>query len=220
MNLGDLVDIGTGGATLVALVAIAFGLLNCFFGYRIFKFMLGLYGFLLGAIAGFVIVGAVTEGQVLWLALGALIGGVVGAGLMVLLYFVGVFVVGAVAGAVLVSAIGTAFDMTMPPVVVIIVAVIVGIVALILQRAVIILSTAFSGSWAVVTGGASLIIGPDVPLLDLLSRPAAWQEADLPLFVFLAVWLVLGVAGTVVQFRTTKDKAARPPKPADDSGAR
>jgi hypothetical protein len=203
MNLPQL---GSGIVTVVTLVSIGLGLLNCFLGYRIFRFMLGVYGFVLGAIAGLVIAGLVTDPEGWGLVLPAFIGGVVGAGLMVLLYLVGVFVVGAAAGVLLVSAVGAGLDVTMPPAVVIIVAVVLGIVALILQKVVIVVATALSGAWAAVMGAVSLIVGREVSLMDLFVRPAAWQRAGLPLLAILLVWLVLAIAGAVVQFSTTKEK--------------
>ncbi len=203
MNLSTL---GSGVVTLVTLVSIGLGLLNCFLGYRIFKFMLGVYGFVLGAIAGLVLARLVTDLQGWGLVLPAFIGGVVGAGLMVLLYLVGVFVVGAAAGVLLVSAIGVGLDVTMPTAVVIIVAVAAGIIALILQKVVIVVSTALSGAWAAVMGGVSLFVGREVSLMDLFTRPAVWQRAGVPLLAILLVWLALGIAGAVVQFSTTKEK--------------
>jgi hypothetical protein len=210
----SLPELGSGATLVFGIVTVAVGLLNCFFGYRIFKFMVGLFGFALGAFAGALIAGAVTDGQLLWVALAALIGGMLGAGLMLLFYFVGVFVAGAAVGAVLVGAIGAGLDVTMPPVVVIIVAIVVGIIALILQRVVIILSTAFSGAWAAVMGGVWLAVGRDLSLVDLVGRPNAWQQADVPVAVVLIAWVVLGIVGTVVQFGTTEDKTA-PAPPAE-----
>ncbi len=216
MTPGDLVQIGGEASFLVALAAIAFGLLNCFFGYRLFKFMLGLYGLLLGALVGFIVASNVTGGQTLWLVLGAVAGGFVGAALMVLLYFVGVFIVGALAGVVLANAIGAAVGVDMPLLVVIVVAVVVGVVALVLQRVVLILATAFSGAWAAVAGSAALLAGESLSL-DLLGRPGTWEGADLSLLVFLAAWVGLGIAGAVVQFLTTRPKepatsGERPPE--------
>jgi hypothetical protein len=213
MNLGDLLDVGSGAAILIALVSIAFGLLNCFFGYRIFKVMLGIYGFLLGALVGALVAGGLAGGQTWVLLVGAIVGGIVGAALMVLLYLVGVFVVGALAGVLLANAVGAALGFTMPTWVVIILAVVVGIVALILQRAVLILATALSGAWAVVSGGASLLPGHSLSL-RLVSPSGSWKEEGLALSIMLAAWLVLGIVGALVQFRTTAEKEPTRPAPA------
>lgn len=212
MNPGDLVDLGSGATLVIALASIAFGLLNCFFGYRIFRVLLGVYGFVLGALVGAVVAGSVSAGQVWVLAIGAIVGGIVGAALMVLLYFVGVFAVGAVAGMLLANAIGVAVGIDVPTLVVIIVAGVVGIVALILQRVALVLATAFSGAWTAVAGVAALLAGESVSL-GLLGQPEGWTRVDLPLLVTLAAWLLLGVAGAVVQFQTTREQ--EPAAPAE-----
>lgn len=199
---------GTGSSTVIlaAMLSIAFGLLNCFFGYRLFKVLLGIYGFVLGATGGFALAGAVAEGQTLWLVVGMVVGGLVGAAVMVLLYFVGVFVVGAVAGALLASLIGAALNVNLPSAAILVVALAVGLIALALQRTVIILSTAFSGAWGVVSGLASLLTGRAALLLNPINRPGVWHKAGLPLLLVLFLWLVLGVVSAVVQFRTAPQK--------------
>ncbi len=206
MISGNWSGIGNSTAILAAMLSIAFGLLNCFFGYRLFKVLLGIYGFVLGAAGGFALAGSVTAGQTLWLLAGMVVGGLVGAAGMVLLYLLGVFVVGAVAGALLASLLGAALNVNLPPMVVLVVAIAVGGVALALQRTMIVLSTAFSGAWGVVGGMVSLLTGRAALLLNPLNRPGAWHRAGLPLLLVLLLWLALGIAGAAVQFRTTTEK--------------
>jgi hypothetical protein len=212
-------DLGSGGTVLVALLTIAFGLLNCFFGFRIFRFMLILWGLILGAYAGATVAGNLANGELLWIIIGGVLGAIIGAALMSLLYLVGVFVVGAAAGAVLANAIGVALGMDMPTLVVIIVAVAVGIIALILQRVVLILATAFSGSWAVISGVLSLLAGTSLTLTELYGEATQAGEAVAGVSpqLLLVFWLVLAVVGAVTQFAMTRaaPAAAPPPPPRD-----
>jgi hypothetical protein len=217
MNPGGLSVLGAGATAIAALISIALGLLNCFLGYRLFRFMLGVYGFVLGAALGVVLAGILAEGNLLVLVLAAVVCGLLGAGLMVALYFVGVFVVGAVAGALLASLVGAGLGIELPVLVTLVLAVVVGIVALFLQRVVIVLSTAFSGAWAVVSGGTSLLTGRSMALIDPFRHRLAWQRASWPLFVALLVWLVLGIVGAVVQFRTTGEEEAGMPRTASET---
>jgi hypothetical protein len=208
-------DLGTGGTVLVALLTIGFGLLNCFFGYRIFRFMLALWGLVLGAYVGATLAGNLTDGQLLWVIIGGVVGGIIGAALMSLLYLVGVFIVGAAAGVVLANAVGVAAGIDMPDLVVIIVAVVVGIIALILQRVVIILATAFIGSWAVVSGGLSLLVGASVTPTELYGDAAQAGEvaAGVPSLIVLIFWLVLAMVGAITQFAMTRERPVAPPPP-------
>ncbi|MBN1660551.1 MAG: DUF4203 domain-containing protein [Anaerolineae bacterium] len=198
-------DLTTGGL-LVALILIAFGLLNCLAGYRIFRLLLGLYGLILGVIVGATIAGNVTDGETVWVIVGAIAGGLVGAALFVLLYFVGVFLVGAAGGVSLVTFLGGMLSMEMPTLVILIVAIAVGIIALIVQRAVLILATAFSGAWLAVSGVAALMTGAEPAWVRLFRRAAGGEVNDYSLIV-LGAWLVLGVLGAVVQFVTTREGA-------------
>ena len=83
--------------TPAAVILLAGGLLACFAGYRIFRVVLGIYGFIGGALLASNIVG--TENT--WLMIGAALGGgLVGALILIAAYFVGVALIGAGLGAV------------------------------------------------------------------------------------------------------------------------
>src|SRR5687767_2471395 len=80
-----------------AAVLLVGGVVACFFGHRLFRVVLALFGFILGALAASSIMAASnTTGMVV----GALIGGLIGAGILYTAYFVGVALVGAGLGAV------------------------------------------------------------------------------------------------------------------------
>jgi len=205
MNPVDVPSISGGAALLISLVSIAFGLLNCFFGYRIFKVLMGAYGFVLGAMVGFAVAASAAEGQVLWLLLGAVVGGLVGAALMVVFYFVGVFVVGGLAGALLADTLGSLLGFSTPIVILIVVGIVAGIAALFFQRIALIIATSLSGAWAAVGGLFSLISGHDLALRQVFEQATTAQRAGIALWIVLAIWLALSIAGAAVQFRTTEE---------------
>src|SRR5579864_2879806 len=123
-----------------AVLLVLSGALACFAGYRLFKIVLAIYGFILGAsIASSVMGVSNATGQVA----AAVLGGVAGAVVLVLAYFVGIALVGAGLGA-LVAHVGWttlragAGD---PPVALVIVLAICGsIAAMVLQRWVIVVT--------------------------------------------------------------------------------
>lgn len=197
MDPGAIADLLRDYSVPVSVVALLVGLANCFLGYRIFRFVLGLVGFILGAAAGAMIGGYIGDGGELATIIGALVGGFIGAVLLVVLYFLGVFLFGAAVGAMLVGVIGSSLGYDMPVVAVIVGAVILGIVAVALQRVVIILGTALSGSWTAVVGGYALIQHQSLEI-DQFWTSVPWEEPLVPIIV----WLVLALAGAVVQFRS------------------
>lgn len=205
MDLGNLPIIGAGASILVPVLLIGFGLVNCLFGYRLFKLMLALWGFLLGVIVGATIANNLAEGQTLWLVVGAVVGGLLGAVLLRSLYMFGVFVVGGIAGALLANAGGGVLGMETPLVVIIVFAIVGGIAAAILQRVAIILATAILGAWAIVRGISLLLTGSDPLPAGVASMTASPQEIGLPLLVILILLAILGIVGIVIQFRTTDE---------------
>jgi hypothetical protein len=64
-----------------AILLIVGGLVACFVGYRLFKFVLGIFGFILGALAASSIWGA---SDTTYMVITALVGGLVGSVLLLL----------------------------------------------------------------------------------------------------------------------------------------
>ena len=81
-----------------AIVLILGGALACFAGYRLFRIVLGIYGFILGAMLASSIMGV---GNTIGMLVAAAIGGVVGSIVLVMAYFVGIALVGAGLGALI-----------------------------------------------------------------------------------------------------------------------
>lgn len=184
-----------GNLTLVALGAIALGLLQCFVGYRIFRVILGITGFILGGLlAGYFVYG-LTQSQLVAFVAGV-IGGLIGAGLMAGLYIVGVFLIGAIFGGVAVSALFAVGGGSAPAWLVLMVAIIAGVLAALIQKPMIVIATSFGGAWWAVTGIAA--IAGAVEMQGLGTFPAGLQSASPG---WLIGWFVLGVVGLIVQFR-------------------
>jgi hypothetical protein len=174
------------------------GVVQCFFGYRIFKFVLGFTGFILGGL----LAGAFAfsmSGQEVVSILAALVGGVVGAVMLVPLYFVGVFFVGALLGATLGAALLALADVTPGPVLLLISGVLVGAVALVFQKFLIIASTSFVGSWSVVTG-VTHFVSADI---DLMNPDLLLPSPDTRIYL-IVLWIGLALAGVLVQYRALR----------------
>jgi len=179
------------------------GAVACFAGYRLFRVVLAIYGFILGAMLGSSVMGITnTAGMVV----AALAGGIVGALLLVFAYFVAIALVGAGLGA-LVAHIGWGYVRPGdPPVAAVIALAILGVIGtMLLQRYVIIVATAFGGAWTMLVGGLALagdrvaarsVASGDVWILYPLT-PAPGEK-----WVPVA-WIALGVIGTAVQLGVT-----------------
>jgi hypothetical protein len=183
------------------------GAIACFAGYRLFKLVLAIYGFVIGAMLASSTMGVTnTTGMVL----AALVGGLAGALALVFAYFVGIGLVGAGLGA-LVAHLGWGYVRPgdPPPMALVGLAIVGAIVAMVLQRYVIVVATAFGGAWTMIVGWLALesarpnartpTMAADVWILYPMT-PAQGQR-----WVPIA-WLVLGSLGTAVQLGVTGRK--------------
>jgi Domain of unknown function (DUF4203) len=188
--------------TPAAIVLVVGGLLSCFAGYRIFRVVLGIYGFILGALLASSFMGT---DQTLWMVVAAIVGGLVGATILILAYFVGVALIGAGIGAFVANVIWASFGREPGVFAVILLAIVGALGALALQRYVIILSTAFGGAWTAIVGG--LALAGDRVAGQATARNDVWLAYPLNPAPgqrwVIFVWLALGLAGALVQLGVT-----------------
>ena len=195
------------GALLIIL-----GLLACFAGYRLFRLVLGVYGFILGALLASAFIGA---GSTWTLVLAAAAGGAAGALVLVVGYFVGVAIIGAGIGALAVNLAWKPLGGEPHWAVVLVVAAVGAIAAMSFQRYVIILATAFGGAWTMLVGAAALMSGPGARAASAGSDVwVVYPNYTGPngMWVYVA-WIAIALTGTYVQLHTaggkTKTKARK-----------
>jgi hypothetical protein len=183
------------------------GALACFAGYRLFKIVLGVYGFVIGAMLASSAMGVTnTTGMIAV----ALVGGICGALVLMFAYFIGIALVGAGLGAFVAHMAWSNVGSGDPPAVAVIVLSILGAIsAMFLQRFVIIVATAFGGAWTVIVGG--LAISGD-RAARVASAGSAWILYPAPPEMgqkwALAAWIALGLIGTGLQLAITGRKRA------------
>ena len=182
-------------------LSILVGALQCFFGYRLFQFILGLIGFLLGS-ALTIAIGSTFSQEVILVLLLGLVGGVIGAALMTALYYIGVFLIGSLLGGILGIALYAVAEINPDPAALLILAVISGVIALIFQKFMIIVSTGFGGAWIVVTGIAYFI----AQTVYLSNLEQTFRSGGSILYTILLCWLALGFMGVIVQYRSSPTK--------------
>ena len=185
-----------------AIILLVGGLLACFAGYRIFRVVLGIYGFILGALFASNVVGGEQSGAMMLAA--AIGGGLVGALLLIAAYFVGVALIGAGLGAGAANLIWAAFNREPHIVVVLVLAVIGALAALRLQRYVIVVATAFGGAQTVVVGAAALVGNRAAVSTAARAIYTVYPLNPMPDTVLdTAAAIVLGITGVAVQLMVT-----------------
>ena len=195
-------------ATPVAAVLVAGGLLACFAGYRLFRLVLGFFGFILGAM---VTTSTLGEAGTWTLVLATVVGGLVGATLMIAAYFVGVGLVGAGLAVLGLNVLWHLFGGDPPTVVLVIVAVLGALGALSVARFVVIFGTALAGSWTAIIGG--LALQGDQEALRAAAAGDVWVVYPLGpaggSWWLVAGWLGLSLVGVIVQMSTSRRRKRR-----------
>ena len=191
-----------------AAVLLAGGIVSCFFGYRLFRTVLAIFGFILGALAASSVFGVSDTGLML---IGAVVGGLLGAFLLIAAYFVGVALVGAGLGAVIANLAFSAGERD-PSVYVVVLCSIAGAVgATYLQRYFIIVGTAFGGAWTMIVGAMALV--GNRTALKAASSGEVWVAYPLNPAPgqrwVLGVWIVLSLIGAGVQLGITGGEKGR-----------
>ena len=195
--------------TPAAFVLTIGGLLSCFAGYRLFRAVLGLYGFILGA----ALVSSMSDPHTTWaLIVEGMVGGLVGALLMIAAYFVGVGLVGAGLAAVGLTSGWHFFAHADPPTLILVIVSVIGaLCALSIVRYVVIFGTALAGSWTLIVA-----LSGDAAAKRAASTGDVWILYPLdPLqgrWWVLGLWFVGALVGVVVQLATTQRKQARKAK--------
>ena len=136
-----------------AIILLGGGLLVCFVGYRLLRVVLAVYGFVFGAIIANLFLDELETWQVISGLVG---GGLLGTLALLAAYFVGVALLGAALGALIVKLIWSQLANEPHWAVVITAAGVGAFTALTLRRYVIIISTSFGGAWTALVGGLAL----------------------------------------------------------------
>jgi hypothetical protein len=189
-----------------AIVLLLGGAVACFAGYRFFRVVLAIYGFIFGAMLASSVMGISNH---LGMLIAALIGGILGAVLFTFAYYVSIGLIGAGMGAYLLHVVWDYAKRSEPPSVAVIIAAVAGaVIAMALQRYVIIISTAFSGAWTMIIAGLAIAGNRSA------ERAAASGNVWI-LYPFAQgqnqrwvpfVWVLLSLAGIAVQTGMTGRK--------------
>ena len=199
----------TAYATPAAVIFLIGGAMACFAGFRLFRWVLGINGFIIGALLA---TSAMSASSMWTLAIAAIVGGLIGAVLMIAAYFVGVAIVGAGVGAMAVH-LGWSLAHAEPPFWAVMIAAILGALgALAITRYMIIVGTAFGGAWMLIIGAAALF-GSKLGLAGTATAAKAgdtWIVYPLDpapgVWWMWMAWFALGVVGALVQLFTKGKK--------------
>jgi len=194
-------------ATYAAVTLAIGGVLACFAGYKLFRLVLGIFGFYLGALMTAQIMDLSSHGWALLLA--AVVGGLIGAGLMLAAYFVGVGLIGAGLAALGLNVAWGYIAGSEPPTLILVVVCVLGaLAALSIVRYVVVFGTALAGSWTLMIG--ALALRGDAAARQATSAGDVWILYPLEparRWWMIPLWLGVALAGDVIQLNTSTSKS-------------
>ncbi len=180
-------------------LAIAIGAIQCLYGYRGFKVVLVIVGFVLGYALAFTMIDGMFHHKYAAFFVG-MAAGVVTGSLINNVYLIGVFIVSALFGGAAALQLYAIAGQHPEPTVLFIFAVLAGLFALFFQKLMIILATALSGAWGVVAGIAWFATAAIDPV-SITSVQKIFRAGDAQGYIIVACWLVLGVIGVLFQYQ-------------------
>jgi hypothetical protein len=190
-----------------AIVLLLGGIVACFFGYRLFRIVLAIFGGILGALLASSIFGASDTAPMIG---AAVVGGLIGAGIFIAAYFVGVAIVGAGLGALVANLVLTAGERDPHVLAVVFAAVLGAVAAIYLQRYFIIVGTGFGGAWTLIVGAMALIGDRTAMAAAAGDVWVAYPLDPAPGRRWVpVVWVILGLIGVGVQMGVTGGEKGR-----------
>ncbi len=185
-----------------AIVLLVCGMMACVAGFRLLRYVLGAFGFIIGGLAASSLLGT---NEPAYLVGTFLLGGIAGAVIMVAASFIGVALVGAGVGAAALTLAWAQLSGDPHPYAVILASVAGAWLATWLQRYVTVVGTAFGGAWAMLVGG--LALSGDRAKLAAAAAGDVWvpypmHPAPGQAWVPWA-WVALGIAGLMMQLYIT-----------------
>jgi hypothetical protein len=187
--------------TVLAAAFAVVGLLYAFAGYLLLRFLVGLTGFVIAGTVSAVLVQFAVPGEPLVMLGAGLLGGLCGAFAMVFLIRMAIFLIGGAAVFLLAQPFFADRPEVWAPWAPVGIGLIGGILAVALERPILILATTILGGRLVVHGAVLLILGPSsAQYLELngTALPADW-------FV-LGAWGAVSLLGMILQFATTRTR--------------
>ncbi|MCC6611928.1 MAG: DUF4203 domain-containing protein [Anaerolineae bacterium] len=186
-------------ALLTGIILLAIGLIACFYGKRLYRVVLALFGFIAGYYAAWA---ALVQQSDVVQVVGAIIVGLVVAFVFWSLYKAAHVLFGAFLGLALGTVIANAFNLdgVVYLVVVVVLAIIGALIGISLADMMIRLATAFGGASQAVSGLAAIAaaLGISLPLVDPSHSSTVVHDTTAAIVTFVLV-IVLGILGYVYQ---------------------
>lgn len=193
---------------LVPLLITAFGVCCCFWGYGVFRFALVLLGFFTGIL--FVMkygVNIINDKNILIIV--AIATGIILGILVIVFYYAGIFLSGCVATLFIFNYIGMHFKVTENILIIIGICLAGGILSLIFQRLMIVITTAVIGSFSIINGIGFLIYNLKFGYSNFTKYFHAIEKSNDLYYLILFIVAILAICGIIFQLKMIPEEKRR-----------
>ena len=177
------------------------GVLYCFFGYGLFRFILGLTGFCLAGSVAAIFAGYLSQGHLLAMGISGVIGGICGAFALSLLYKTGVFCLGALGALVVAYSLLQGHPAGWAPWAILGASIVGGLLALALEKPVLTFMTAVIGGWMILV--STMAVGT---ALGFQPRVESLVAPEYRTWLIMGLWVMVTAAGISTQRRIGRKK--------------
>lgn len=190
---------------IAGLVLFLVGVLNCFFGYKFFKVILAAAGFIIGGYICGRIAYAINPTESFAIVSGV-IGGIIIAVIVFVFYYAGIFLAGALLGLSIAMSLKLNFDNVTNLAILIVLVISGGILALIFQKFMIIISTAFTGAFLIVNSVFYTYNYYTGHRFEVEQYFEYVRTHDNVYLVLILISIILGIAGIIFQYRSDEEE--------------
>lgn len=188
---------------IIGIILAAFGVLSCFWGYKLFKVLLFIIGFGLTFYVSYRLLINFTDNIYIILIVGSILGLAVGI-LAVIFYFGGVFLIGALFGIIVGLSLNINFDEITKIAIIAALAVVFGVLCIIFQKYLVVVFTSFTGGFIIVNSFFYFYYLLTGQTYDFEKAIDLIQSNIILYLIMLAVTLILGVIGILYQYKAFK----------------
>lgn len=185
---------------IIPLLITAFGIFSCFWGYGVFRFTLVLLGFFTGIYLTITYGSSyITDSNVLIIIAIAL--GIILGILVIIFYYAGIFLSGAVAALFILNYTGIKFTITDNILILIGLCIAGGVISLIFQRLMIVITTAVIGSFCIINGLGFLIYNLKFGNSTFMQYFKSLENSNDLYYLVLFIVAILGICGIIFQLK-------------------
>lgn len=193
---------------LLPILLTVFGVLSCFYGYGLFKFTLVIIGFFGGIFLVMNYGPAFIADKTVLIIIAVSVGIILGI-LVLIFYYLGIFLSGAFAAFIIYSNLNLTIHGVDPLIIMIIIGIAGGIISILFQKIMIILSTAVLGAYGIVTGLAYFIYSLKNGFHAFPNFYGALKNYHDLYYILLFITAILAVCGFIFQFRMIPEERHR-----------